>query len=93
MLKFSKLIGVFNLVFTFVMIASLTSFMFDDTPSAGLALALASISLLIVSFILTIPFVIILKTKGYGENKFYVWTHISLLSSSAIALVISNMMS
>lgn len=93
MTKFFKLIGIFNLIFTIVILFAMLTFFIDNNSSTGLALALSSLSLIIVSLILTVPFLFFLKKKGYRENKFYVLTHISLFLFSLIGLLASNVLS
>ena len=89
MLKLSKLVGAVNLFFTVVLVGSMISALLNGTDNGDLALALASMSILFIAIILTIPFVVILKKKGYADNKFYILTHISLFASSIIALGVS----
>jgi hypothetical protein len=85
--------GVFNLFFTFIVLFAMISFLVDNNASTALAVGLASLSLIIVSLILSIPLLIFIKKKGYKNDKFYVFTHISLFFSSLIALLASLLLS
>lgn len=89
MVKFSKFVAVFNLIFTFIVISALATLLFDNNTNAAFAVALLSLSVAIIAVVLTIPFIFILKAKGYQDIKFYALTHLGLASSSIITLIIS----
>lgn len=91
--KFFKFIGIFNIFFTFIIMASMSSFLLDNNSSTALALGLASLALFLVAVILSVPFFIFIKKYGFQKNKFYGYTHISLFFSSLLALLSSTLLS
>lgn len=88
MLKFSNIVGVINLIFTFVLVSSLISFISNNNTSSSLALFLTSLSFVLIAIVLTIPFVIFIKKKGFEIENFYTLTHLCFCGSSVISFIV-----
>jgi|GEM_PF-3098011 len=89
MLKFSKLVGVINSIFTLVLISALVSFISNADTNSALALYFTSFAFIVIALVLTIPFVVFLKKKGFENNKFYILTHLCFSGSSLLSFVVS----
>ncbi len=96
MIKVAKVLGYINLAILSLMGAFFIQFLIDSASGNGwalLGLVIIGLMFSIVSFILTIPFIIIIIKIGYNTAKLYSYTHTAMLVLSIAMFLIGTLMS
>lgn len=90
MIKFTKLLGIFNLFLDVILVSLLMSYFFKQggSTSEALGLALAGISFAIIAFVLSIPMAIFLIKYKLYRIRFYFYSHVLLFILSFLLLTI-----
>ncbi|MFA5526173.1 MAG: hypothetical protein WC992_05045 [Acholeplasmataceae bacterium] len=90
MKKISNVFGLISLIVALISFIIILSFMFQEASGdwASLGFMLFGIIFVIITIILTIPFMIVLFTIKFQQMKFHFFSHLALIVMSITMLII-----